>query len=532
MDAGGRGATTDVRPPLLADTASVASVVLPSIAGGSRQPRTSLAGEHSGAAGGRWGVGTHRHVRRRWLIVAQLVAIDLAAATTAVALAFPARSGFTNVGLERADFIAATLLPPLWICASALNRGYDLRFVAVGSGEFGNLARAFMHITVLTAFVSYAGNLNLARGLIVPALPLALLLSCAGRYAGRLRLRRMRRTGRALHRVLGVGTAGSILRLAASMQRDPTAGLRIVGACLPEHELDSAAVRDDLAAAEIGVCGSYAVVPRAVGLCAAGSVAVVAGDVGTELLRTISWGLERSEADLIVCTGLSEVVDRRVHVQSIAGLPLLRVDTPCFRGFRRVLKGGFDRAVAAVALVVLAPLMLAIAVLIRCTSPGPAFYRQRRIGRHGRPFRIFKFRTMQCGADDRLADLISRNEADGGLLFKIHDDPRVTRVGRVLRHYSLDELPQLFNVLTGSMSLVGPRPPLPVEVARYDGELSRRLLVKPGVTGLWQVSGRSDLPWEEAVRLDLHYVENWSLALDMAVLLKTPGAVVKAHGAY
>jgi exopolysaccharide biosynthesis polyprenyl glycosylphosphotransferase len=465
-------------------------------------------------------------------VVAQLVGIDLAAGTTAVLAAYVARFGFPDVGKWRVDLLLAVLLPPLWICASAVNRGYDLRFVGVGSGEFGNLGRAFMQLTVLIAFVSFIGKLDLARGFVMPAMPLALLLSCAGRYSARLRLHRMRRAGRALHRVLAVGRAESVLQLAASMRRDATAGLRIIGACLPRYEIDDRDVVAHLAAAGIEALGTYQTVPNAVDQCRAASVAVIPGDVGTDALRAISWTLERTDADLIVSSGLSEVVGRRVHVQSVAGLPLLRVDAPQFHGFRRVLKEVFDRVGAAVALAVLSPLLLVVAVLVRCSSRGPALYTQQRIGLHGRPFRMFKFRTMHVGADARRAELADRNEACGGLLFKIRDDPRVTRVGRWLRRLSLDELPQLFNVLAGSMSLVGPRPPLPCEVALYGTDVQRRLLVKPGMTGLWQISGRSDLSWEDTVRLDLHYVENWSWGLDLVVLLKTARAVLKANGAY
>jgi exopolysaccharide biosynthesis polyprenyl glycosylphosphotransferase len=196
-----------------------------------------------------------------------------------------------------------------------------------------------------------------------------------------------------------------------------------------------------------------------------------------------------------------------------------------------VVKGGVDRAAAALALLSLMPVLLLIALAVRLDSPGPVLYRQERIGVNGRGFTILKFRSMSVDADCLLAELLYRNEG-GGLLFKMRRDPRVTRVGRWLRRFSLDELPQLFNVLGGSMSLVGPRPPLPAEVERYDSSVSRRLLVKPGLTGLWQISGRSDLSWEEAVRLDLRYVENWSLALDALILVKTVRAVVSSSGAY
>jgi exopolysaccharide biosynthesis polyprenyl glycosylphosphotransferase len=249
-------------------------------------------------------------------------------------------------------------------------------------------------------------------------------------------------------------------------------------------------------------------------------------------LRWISWQLEGTDADLIVSPGLAEVAGRRLHIQPVAGLPLLYVDEPQFTGFRRVLKSAFDRTLAAAALVVLAPLLVLIAVLVKATSRGWPFFLQTRVGKDGRTFKMIKFRSMYAGAERRVSELLAYNQAPDGVLFKMHDDPRVTRIGRTLRRYSLDEVPQLINVVTGAMSLVGPRPPLPDEVAQYGDHVRRRLLVKPGLTGLWQISGRSDLSWEESVRLDLRYVENWSLALDMVVLLKTARAVLRAEGAY
>jgi exopolysaccharide biosynthesis polyprenyl glycosylphosphotransferase len=216
----------------------------------------------------------------------------------------------------------------------------------------------------------------------------------------------------------------------------------------------------------------------------------------------------------------------------VSGLPLLHVEEPEFAGARRLIKGAVDRVAAACALLLLSPVLLAIALAIRLTSRGPAFFLQTRIGKGGREFTVVKFRTMVVDAEARRAALLERNERSEGLLFKIRSDPRVTPVGRVLRKYSLDELPQFVNVLTGSMSLVGPRPPLPEEAALYGDDVKRRLLVKPGVTGLWQISGRSDLTWDESVRLDLRYVENWSLTLDLMILWKTAGAVFRGAGAY
>ncbi|MEP6463266.1 MAG: exopolysaccharide biosynthesis polyprenyl glycosylphosphotransferase, partial [Frankiaceae bacterium] len=234
----------------------------------------------------------------------------------------------------------------------------------------------------------------------------------------------------------------------------------------------------------------------------------------------------------LVAPAITDIAGPRISIRPVAGLPLLHVDHPEFTGARRIIKGGFDRVVALAAVVVLAPILLGIALAIRTTSPGPALFRQRRVGRKSEQFTIYKFRTMRTDAEAALPGLAAANEQTDGVLFKMRKDPRITRLGAVLRRYSVDELPQLLNVLRGQMSLVGPRPPLPAEVAQYTDDVYRRLLVKPGLTGLWQVSGRSDLPWEEAVRLDLDYVENWSLPLDLAILWRTGAAVLASRGAY
>jgi exopolysaccharide biosynthesis polyprenyl glycosylphosphotransferase len=221
-----------------------------------------------------------------------------------------------------------------------------------------------------------------------------------------------------------------------------------------------------------------------------------------------------------------------MHIQTIGGLPLLYVDEPEFTGLRRVAKGGLDLGLALLALALLSPVMLAVAVAIRLDSPGPVLFRQVRIGRDSKPFQMTKFRSMHVDAEERLTQLAHLNQHGGGPLFKMREDPRVTRVGAVLRRFSLDELPQLFDVLRRRMSLVGPRPPLPREVEAYEDDVRRRLLVKPGITGLWQVSGRSDLTWDESVRLDLSYVENWSLGLDLSIIARTVVAVLARRGAY
>jgi exopolysaccharide biosynthesis polyprenyl glycosylphosphotransferase len=314
--------------------------------------------------------------------------------------------------------------------------------------------------------------------------------------------------------------------MVAALKRTGFAGLDVVAACVtPADERTVAEVIG------LPVAGLDGVLDAAV-LHGADTVVVTsASETAAEYLRRLSWQLEGSGLELLVAPGLIEVAGPRLHIRPFEGLPLLAVEAPRFEGWRRLVKGGVDRILAALALVVLAPALLAIALAVRVSSEGPVFYRQERVGMHGRAFQMIKFRSMVADADRRVEALRSENISDG-LLFKMREDPRVTSVGRLLRRLSLDELPQLFNVLGGSMSLVGPRPPLPSEVARYDSSVRRRLLVKPGLTGLWQISGRSDLPWDEAVRLDLRYVENWSLSLDLLILWKTGRAVLSRSGAY
>ena len=248
-------------------------------------------------------------------------------------------------------------------------------------------------------------------------------------------------------------------------------------------------------------------------------------------LRQLAWELEKTGTDLCVAPALLDVAGPRTTIRPIAGLPLLHMDHPEFTGGRRVIKAAFDKSLALAALVLAAPLLGALALVIHCDDGGPVLFRQTRVGKDGRTFTVYKFRTMVPDAEQRRAELASQNEQHG-LLFKIRNDPRVTRSGSWLRRWSLDELPQLVNVLAGDMSLVGPRPALPEEAAMYGDHVRRRLAVKPGLTGLWQVNGRSDLSWDESVRLDLRYVENWSFVLDLQILWKTCAAVARGSGAY
>ncbi|GAB2884844.1 sugar transferase [Nocardioides pacificus] len=337
-------------------------------------------------------------------------------------------------------------------------------------------------------------------------------------------------------RVVVAGHPGDVGQVLAALRRTHGHGFEVVAACVtPSPHRDS---RDRFADADrdaewgVPVIDGLDDLDDAVSAHRAQGVIVLpCPQLGAATVRRLGWKLEAAGRHLFIGPGLVDVEVSRTTLAPAGGIPLVHVRPADLHGVRRLVKGCLDRLVAAAALVLLAPLLLGLALAVRADSPGPALFRQVRIGRSGRPFRMLKLRTMSTDAEVRLHGL--RDDDEGaGLLFKMRTDPRVTRVGRVLRTYSLDELPQLVNVVRGEMSLVGPRPSLPQEAAAYDGDTHRRLAVKPGLTGLWQVSGRSDLPWEEAVRLDLSYVENWSLALDARIVWRTLGAVLSHRGAY
>lgn len=476
------------------------------------------------------------HWRGRYQLAA--FAVDLVAAVVAVLAAFAVRFG-TDLdgdagGVGPAGIALLFMLPAAWLATLGLNRGYEIRFLGAGPIEFQRLGKSFLQLTAVTTFTAYVTHADLSRGFVLLALPAILLLCVLGRYALRKVVHRRRRAGRAVVPVLAVGGVAEIEAFSDNLLRNGHAGLRVSAACLTPPQSSSAAAPHPSVLVERGIelAGDVDYIRDAVQSTGVSTVAVIGNHISGEKLRWISWQLEGTDADLVLLPALTEVAGRRLDIQQVGALPLLYVAEPEFRGLRRVVKSCFDRLVALVALVLLAPVLVFLALLIRLTSPGPALFLQTRVGKDGRTFRMVKFRTMCADAEARLAEVQALNDVVGGTLFKIKSDPRVTPVGRFLRRFSIDEIPQLLNVLTGSMSLVGPRPPLPQEVASYGGDVRRRLLVKPGMTGLWQISGRSDLSWEESVRIDLRYVENWSLSLDLLVILKTARAVLRAAGAY
>ena len=423
-------------------------------------------------------------------------------------------------------YLALSLaLPVLWIAALWLAGSYDVRFIGTGSDEYRKVLNAGVSLTAAVAIFSYAVNLQVSRTYVVIALPSITLLDLIARYAMRKRLHWQRGHGKCLHSVIAVGHELAVADLITELKRDKYHGLMVVGACVARPgELDEVA--------GVRVYGGLDDVTAAVKAFGADTVAVTAcPEMNGIRLRSLAWELERTGTDLCVAPALLDVAGPRTTIRPTAGLTLLHVDHPQLSGFRLVLKGLFDRCAAAAALIMLAPVMSALAAAIWLCDRGPALFTQLRVGKDGHEFRIYKFRTMVVDAEQRKEELLASNDSDG-VLFKLRKDPRVTVVGAHLRRWSLDELPQLFNIFLGHMSLVGPRPALPDEADKYAAHVRRRLVVKPGLTGLWQVSGRSDLSWEESVRLDLRYVENWSFALDLQILWKTISVLVRRSGAY
>ena len=459
-------------------------------------------------------------MRRTWVV-------DCGCALAGGLLAFEVR--FDGRGHAPATYLVLSLgLPALWLASVALAGGYDSRFIGVGSDEFRKVVNAGVCLTAAVAILAYATKTDIARGYVVIALPTATLFDLFARYALRKRLHKLRSRGSCLRRVVVVGHASVAASLAAELCREPYHGLSVVAACLARPPGPPGMVEIADVPAVVGLDNVAKVVQR----FQADTVAVLAcPEMSGVRLRELAWELEKTDTDLCVAPALLDVAGPRTTIRPVAGLPLLHVDHPGFTGARWLIKTVFDRAFAVSALLLLSPLFAIVSVVVRCSDGGPAFFRQVRVGREGRSFILYKFRTMVADAEERMVQLAEHNEHDG-VLFKMRNDPRVTRVGRWLRRWSVDELPQLINVLRGDMSLVGPRPALPKEAALYGDHVRRRLVVKPGLTGLWQVNGRSNLSWDESVRLDLRYVENWSFMLDLHILWKTGAAVWHGSGAY
>lgn len=464
---------------------------------------------------------------RRRLIVA-----DTALVTASVFLSqwMWLGSGSTELaGLTAVNYTTVSLaLVVAWLVVLALFNTRAPRLIGHGPSEYLQIVTATVRLFGSIAILSLILKVDFSRGYLLIALPLGLGLLLLGRRLWRSWLWRRRACEECMARVLLVGSVDSCAAIARDLSANRSAGYLVVGACVPEGS-DAAM----LERAEVPVTADLDRVLLALAEHGADTVLVAGNEqLSADRVRAISWQLERDKQHLIVAPSLIDIGGPRISIRPVAGLPLLHVETPRFEGRQVVYKRVFDILGSGALLVVLSPVFLVLALLVKATSAGPVFYRQERVGKDGEPFRMIKFRSMRLNADAELQRLLQAQGTADKPLFKVQNDPRLTRIGAVLRKYSLDELPQLINVWKGDMSLVGPRPQREGEVALYDDAARRRLMVKPGMSGLWQVSGRSNLEWEEAIRLDLYYVENWSIWNDIAILGKTIREVVSPSGAY
>jgi len=461
------------------------------------------------------------------LLVVMDAACVLAGALSAQVLRFGEVTALGPAPWQISYAAMAGAMVPAWLAMIVVGGCYERRYLEGGSEEFRRVFDAAMRFLALFAVVALIAKIDVARAFIVISIPLATVLILLERYAARRWLHHQRAHGRFMKRAVLVGSPTSCHEVAERLCRSPFAGLTVAGVC------------SDTEMGLVDVDGQIIEVlaePHDVFLAAqsARANAIVVADSSTlsgAELNHLAWQLEGTGVALLVSPSVTDVTGPRIAIRPAPGLPLLNVEEPELSGGRRFVKAAFDRVAALVVLAVLLPLLAVIAVIIRISTKGPALFRQERVGLGGRQFTLWKFRTMVVDAEEQLPSMLHLNQHDG-LLFKITDDPRITRIGRFLRRWSLDEVPQLWNVVRGDMSIVGPRPPLPSEVERYTPKIRRRLLVKPGMTGLWQVSGRSHLPWEESVRMDLYYVEHWSPALDALILARTLSAVLLRRGAY
>ncbi|WP_020098662.1 sugar transferase [Microbacterium sp. 11MF] len=417
----------------------------------------------------------------------------------------------------------STALILLWMLTLSLADTRDHRVIGAGSAEYARTARSSVTLFGVIAIVAFLTQTEVARGFLLISLPLGILILLFERWLWRQWLIAQRRSGAFSARVLLVGSRRSVIDIANELLRTPSAGYYVVGACVP-----GGAVADTIEGTDIPIIGSISALGDAMAATSADTVVITSTDeLPADKVKEISWSLEAGRQHLVIAPGIADIAGPRISSRPVAGLPLLHVETPRFSGGQRVLKRVMDVSAASLGVAVISPLLAFLAISIRLSSPGPVLFRQTRVGHGGREFTMLKFRSMVTDAEDRLAALMEQDrDAGNAVLFKMKNDPRVTPIGRIMRRLSLDELPQLFNVIGGSMSLVGPRPPLPREVELYSDHVHRRFLVKPGITGLWQVSGRSSLSWEESVRLDLSYVENWTLVGDFVILVKTARAAL------
>jgi exopolysaccharide biosynthesis polyprenyl glycosylphosphotransferase len=468
-----------------------------------------------------------RYARNLWITDTVVISVAVLMAQYLRFGSIPAESSL----MSHYETAYSAVLALLWLSAVAGFRARSPKYIGAGIEEYRRVVAASFWTFGAVAIAELLVKLEVSRGYLAVALPVGVVGLLLSRWRWRDYVMRQRRRGGYQTAVLAVGDRDAVAGLATELTGDPNNGHTVVGIGIPGYGAPAGEYLT-INKRKIPIVGGESHIMQAVRSCGADTVAIAGTEhFGVRGIRRLIWELEPMDVELVVSPGVMDVARSRLVMRPIAGLPLLYIDKPQYQGAKRIQKRAFDFCFALAALTVSLPVLLFTALAIKVTSRGPVFYKAERIGIDGKPFMMFKFRTMVEDADRELANLLSDNECDG-LLFKMRNDPRITPVGKILRRFSIDELPQFLNVLRQEMSVVGPRPPLRREVEMYDDDVQRRLLVKPGVTGLWQVSGRSDLPWDKGVRLDLSYVDNWSMIGDILIIAKTMRAVLKRRGAY
>ena len=471
--------------------------------------------------------------RRNLFLV--LLALDTFIITGSVITAFLMRFATGSSAPDAVPEIGrlyVVLVPTLivgWVVCLGSYQAYNIEHLAVGTEEYRRVTRATAVTFGALAVVAALLRLEVARGFLAIALPLGLVLLLFERLAVRRWMVSRRRRSMLVDGVVVVGSPQEVRHVAEGIARNPAAGLVVRAVATDDERASTFELGNGDVVPQVG---SISEILDAVHENQATTV-IVAGHnrISRTQLRELGWQLEDTDVRLALASRMTDVAGPRIHWRPIEGLPLVSVEVPRYSGAKYSLKRLFDLVVAGGMVLLLAPVLIALAAAVKLDSPGPVLFRQTRVGVNGTLFKMTKFRSMVVNAEASLAQLRPADQGSG-VLFKMKDDPRITRVGKVIRRYSLDELPQLFDVLAGDMSLVGPRPPLPSEVEAYENHVHRRLNVKPGITGPWQISGRSNLSWEESVRKDLYYVENWSLSGDLVIMFKTFRAVLAREGAY
>lgn len=472
-----------------------------------------------------------RTLRGLQRVMALVVVADAVVLGLAVLLAWELRLAFDvwSTTIDPAASLASTAGPWIvvaWLLVLGAQGGYSLRQFGTGPDEFRTVTLASLITAGSVGMFCYLVQLPLSRGFVLLAFMLGTPMLLLERYGARKILHALRGRGRLTRRVIAVGDPAGVAEVASILERERYVGYDVVAACVPKQMTVTPGVLG------VPVLGSVDEVRDVCDQTGSDTVLVARGGyTSSDELRRIAWALEGSDIELIVVPSLTDIAGPRISMRPVAGLPLLHVEQPQAGRAGGLTKRLFDLVGSAVIITMLAPVMAVVAALIKLEDGGPVLFRQQRVGWNSEVFSCLKFRSMRVNAEHEEAKL-REEDSHAGALWKRRDDPRVTRVGAFIRRYSLDELPQLFNVFTGQMSLVGPRPQQPWEVEAYSDPVHRRLAVRPGMTGLWQVSGRSELSWAEAVRLDLYYVDNWSMTTDLVIIAKTVRAVLRSSGAY